>query len=120
MSIIAGSYTISYNSVSLGVTELDSVRLSHTPEYEDILGDNFGASIQDGVYRGGNAYVDMVLLEWYKANTTLNDVMSAFWPYITNTTANWGQIGTIGVLATSLAKTLLLTAVSGTPAAAAP
>lgn len=106
MSFIAGPYTLTYNAQTLGIVE-DAINMELTPVVDPIVGDNLGGSIQDGVYRGGNMYLDMVLQEYNAAGA-----LAAFWPYADA----YGKIGTPGVLLSGVAKALVLTAVAGTTA----
>lgn len=114
MGFIAGGYTVSFNAVAVGQIE-DGVEMEHVPYYEDIRGDNMGDTIQDGVYRGGDMFMSFTMLE-YNAAAGAAATPPAWWPYH-NT---WGRIGTIGVLQTSLALAVVLTAVAGTSAATLP
>jgi len=107
MTFIAGPYTMTYNSLSLGIIE-DAIRLEITPSEDGIQGDNLGDTIQDGVYRGGNCYIDIVMQEYNAAGA-----LAAFAPWH----ATFGNIGQVGILKSSLAQTLVLTAVAGTGAA---
>jgi hypothetical protein len=110
MSFISGPYTLTYGASPLGIIE-DAASLEITPSEDGIQGDNYGDSIQDGVYRGGNCYLDLVLQEYNAAGA-----LSAFWPFH----ATFGHMGQVGTLKSSFAAALVLTAVSGTPAASAP
>lgn len=106
MSFIAGHYTVTYNAQTLGIVE-DAIQLEITPAVDPIVGDNYGASVQDGVYRGGNCFIDMVLQEF---NAT--GALDAFWPFADT----FGKLGVVGTLLSSFAAALVLTAVSGTTA----
>lgn len=101
MGFVAGPYTATFNSVTLGQLELDSLKVTFTNGQDDITGDNFGEAIQDGVYRGGNCYLDMMCLEYDSLITAL-----AGHPYI----ATPGIVGTLGSLISAASmKTLVLT-----------
>lgn len=106
MSFIAGPYTVTYNSNSLGVIE-DAPQIEVTPSVDGIVGDNYADSIQDGVYRGGNMYCDMVLQEYNAAGA-----LAAFWPFADA----FGKLGQVGTLLSSFAAALVFTAVTGTTA----
>lgn len=106
MSFIAGPYTVTYDSNTIGIVE-DAPSFEVTPAIDPIVGDNMGDSVQDGVYRGGNFFVDMVLQEYNQAGGK-----AAFWPYH----ATFGVIGVLGTLLSSYAKALVFTAVAGTTA----
>jgi hypothetical protein len=99
MTFIAGGYTATIAGLNLAQIE-DGIELEHVPFYEDIRGDNLGDSLQDGVYRGGDCYMNLTLLEFDAAGA-----QAAFWPYA----AVWGRAGIIGVLQTSLALQIVLT-----------
>jgi len=113
MSFIAGDYTVTYNDVDIGVVE-DGFELEFTQAYEDVRGDNLGDTLQDGIFRGYNATISAILLE---ANNAA--LRQAVWPFYTTAgnLTDWGVIGTLGVLATSKAKALVLTKIAGNPAA---
>lgn len=103
MAFIAGAYTVTYNSADIGQIE-NGIRLLWAPGEEEITGDLLGDSVQDGVYRGGNAWLELTMIEY---NAT--GAGTAFWPW----SDTFGKAGTIGVLSSSLAKVLVLTKVSG-------
>ena len=109
MAFIAGPYTVTYGGNALGVIE-DAPALEMTASVDPISGDNLGDSIQDGVYRGGNLYFDMVLQEYNAAGAA-----AAFWPY-----GALGVMGQVGRLLTAVDAALVLTAVAGTSASATP
>ena len=109
MAFIAGPYTVTYNSLALGILE-DAPSLEMTGSVDPIVGDNYGDSVQDGVYRGGNLFFDMVLQEYNAAGAA-----AAFWPY-----AALGTMGQVGRMISSMAQGLVFTAVAGTTASALP
>jgi len=104
MAFIAGGYTATWNSLALGQTA-DGYRLS--------TGDLYGETPQDAVIRGADLVVAMRLIEYSAAA-----IQTLKWPI---STTKW-TVESIGFLAvaSSLAKELVLTAVSGTPAASTP
>jgi hypothetical protein len=112
-TFIAGRYTGTYNAVDVGITD-QGYELEQTSSQEAIEeSDAYGASFIDGIYRGGNVYLQF-LCKAYKAGS-----IAPFWP--------WGSLGVmataaapIGRLASAVAKATVLTAVANTPAAAAP
>jgi len=116
MSFLAGAYSVQWNSLSLGQTE-NGIEFSE-PGFsgEPIRGDNLGPNAdQDGVFLPGNAYCDMVLLEYNAA--ALRSLVSQ--PYVaqnaTGTLITPGVSGVAGLpgqLWTSLAKVLVLTKVN--------
>ena len=111
-TLIAGQYTVTYNSSSMGIMEGDAgvPTISQSAHEENINNtDKYGKSSIDGVYQGGDFFCSFTCME-YKAST-----IAAWWPY--------GSIGAMGVIARlrySLASALVLTAVAGTPAESSP
>lgn len=110
MTFVAGPYTCTWNALAMGVTE-DGFELGVQHFEEAIRGDNMGDTIQDAVHRGTGITFETVLEE-YDAAT----LPSILWPYH----ATFGQHGQAGVLDTSKAKILVLTAVAGTTASTRP
>lgn len=106
MTFIAGPYTATWNSQSLGTVE-EGFFLNMQLSHEEIRGDFLGRSILDGVYLGGACYIDCVLEEF-----DLTGVQTAVFPG----GADWGSVDTPGKLLSSSANPLVLTAVSGTNA----
>jgi hypothetical protein len=107
MTFIAGPYTVTYGGNTLGITER-GFELEYTSFAEPIIGDNLGDSKQDGVYRGGNLFINFILSEM-----DLAGVQAAFWPYGTI-----GAVGQVGRLQTNIAVALAFSEVAGTTAAA--
>jgi hypothetical protein len=106
MAFIAGPYTVTYNSLALGILQ-DGIEFEFLPTGDEITGDNLGASVQDGVYRGGNLFLNFTIQEFNAAAAA-----SAMWPWADAL----GKVGNIGALHTSFAKPVVLTRVSGTNA----
>jgi len=104
MAHISGPYAWSYNSFTLGVMN-DAPRLRFSNSVDTIVGDNLGDTIQDGVFRGHNLYVDLILNEFNAAAA-----QEAFWPYA-NT---FGRIGQVGDRLLTYAKRLEATAIDPT------
>jgi len=122
-TFIAGPYAGTYNAGALGLTQ-DGFEVRLRAEHELIAdSDVYGQSVIDMVYRGGNCLVSMLGIEFGKMGNK-----SAIWPYgaINNTTLGsvpaFGFMGTVGRLAvgSSMIKAFVLTAISGTTAAASP
>lgn len=130
MTFIAGAYTAtvrkrlngdlegtiaSPTDTPLGQIE-DGINVEFTQAFEPVRGDNMGDSIQDGVFRGGDCFMDFSLVEW-----DLALISGVFWPGADNTNtvatafANLGTLesGYIGRLATSLAFPIVLTKLTG-------
>ena len=110
MTFVAGPYTSTLAASALGITE-NGFELTHRDEADIIRGDNLGQTDQDWVYRGGQTLLNTVLQEYDAAGA-----LAAFWPYH----ATFGRHGQAGVLGSSVAAALVLTAVAGTTASAAP
>lgn len=111
-SLLAGQYTVTWNSVSLGIMEGDQgVPTISQQTAAEMVGntDAYGKSNIDGIYQGANWFAQFTCME-YRAGS-----IAAFWPYGT-----LGVMGTIGRLLYSLSAALVLTAIAGTPAAATP
>ncbi len=119
---MAGAYTVLWNSLALGDTDLNSLQLEWMLHYEPIVGDSGGDVVQDLIYQGASAFINMVLLEANAAG------IAAAWPYGLSQTGAQGVIqdlaGTptnvIGTLHTTtpyLAKAMTLTPYAYTPAA---
>lgn len=118
MTFIAGPYTATYTppggaALALGITQ-DGFDLQWTQHGDVIRGDNLGESIQDGVWRGHDCYLEMLCEEFdaaalYGAHTT---TASAMWPGSTH----FGRHGQVGRLFSALAGSLILTKVAGTGA----
>lgn len=108
---IAGQYTTTWNSVSVGVTR-QGFELQMMLRQEVIAEtDAYGESTIDYIYRGGDAFVQWNSRSYIPGST------APFWP--------WGG-GTLGVmanasnpiagLASAVAQPLVLTALANTPA----
>ncbi len=109
-TFISGAYTGTFNSAALGITE-DGYALQSEPKSEVInKSDVYGDATIDAIHRGVDWFVQTEFME-YKAGPLS---VWAFWQ------SAIGVQGTIGVLASSLAFPLVLTATAGTPAAATP
>lgn len=110
MTFVAGPYTGVWNSLALGITE-DGFDWELQEGEEQITGDNMGDTIQDHVYRGHFLNIETVLEEFDTAA-----LPTILWPFH----ATLGTHGQAGVLGTSKAKPLVLTAVLGTTASTRP
>lgn len=117
MSFIAGPSTSTYDTSTLGQIE-DGYDLEWVTFADEIRGDNFAQALQEIIYRGTDAAINYIMLEYNQAGA-----QKAFWPYHA-TFGTMGQVGRIvasGIGASAaLAKSLVLTAVAGTTAAAVP
>lgn len=111
-SFIAGGYTATWNSLALGQAA-DGYRISHQVFKQLVTGDTYAEAPQEAIYRGAEATIQFTLVEFGEGG-----IQSIKWPY---SATKW-QIGTVGRadVISAIAKTLVLTAVAGTPAAASP
>lgn len=107
-SVVAGEYTATYNSNAIGLTE-DGYRIIWSFEKEEVTADSYGDAVLDGVYRGGNCFVEFNAKAYLAAA-----IAGMIWPYH----ATYGVVGIVGRLdvASSIASALVLTDVTGTPA----
>lgn len=69
---IAGDYVWSFGTGQPAAADLigitaDAATFRMEWSAEEVRGDNLGDTIQDGIYRGGNCYLELVLQEWNKA-----------------------------------------------------
>lgn len=118
-SFVAGRYSGTYNAVDVGMTR-DGYEVEQDADIDEIgETDAWGASVIDGIWRGGNCFMQFNSEE-YKAGS-----LGAFWPYGNAVAAGAGVLGTllntagttpIGTLASVLAKSMVLTVTPGTPA----
>lgn len=111
-AFIAGRYTCTWNALAAGITA-DGFRLNHKFFKRLITGDNFAETPQDAVFRGAEMFIGWTAIQYDAAAFP-----TVMWPY-GSTFYDMGVIGRTDV-GSSVAKSLILTAVSGTPAAAAP
>ena len=112
MGFIAGRYTATYNALALGQTA-DGFRLNWQLFGQEIRGDAFGQTVQDTVNQGADMDLAARFIEYNAAA-----MASAMWP-LSATPWDMGVVGRLDV-GSSIAKAIVLTAVSGTPAAAVP
>lgn len=112
MSFIAGAYTATLGGSTLGQIEA-GFTLDFSFMKRIITGDTLAESPQDAVFRGAQASIQYTLLE-YNALAAL----SAMFPYGSVFLNMSAPVGVIDVTS-SKHKQLILTAVTGTPAAVA-
>lgn len=106
MSFIAGPYALTYNAQSLG-TIAQPIDFELMQFGQRIEGNHLGRSLLDGVYQGGDLFLNFILNEFDAAAAR-----SAFWPFA----ASFGLVGQPGALYSSFAQALVLTALAGTNA----
>lgn len=103
-----GYYTCTYGSTPADLGLVHGVRrLRRRYRAQPIQADRFGDMQIDGVFRGGDVFLQMIFKEWTAA------VKAALWPF----DSDFGDIGSMGKLLTDLAAPLVMTVESGSPAA---
>jgi hypothetical protein len=111
---VAGSYTVTYNSVAIGVIE-DGFNLEFSNRADMITGDNLGDIIQDGIFRGVDGVtVDMTLIEAGKGETA-----GIQWP-LNSTFGFINAVSTVpyvGYTMSSLSLVMVCTLLTGPPGA---
>lgn len=128
IACVAGPYNATFNAVSLGAatgtgtTSLTTDGYTITQDMKAELvqqTDQYGDSIIDGIYRGGNCFVDAESKTFIQGSTT------PFWPQGGTLAAGGGTplLGTMlnvavpmGTQLSTLAAALVLAAVTNTPA----
>ena len=117
MAFIAGSYAVTYDPpgapaiATVGQIQ-QGVLLEHRVFKEYITGDTMARMRQDAVFQGQDQFVEFRLMEYDATNAA-----SIFWPY----GSAWLTLSAvIATLDSANAGSLLLTALAGSPAAAAP
>lgn len=84
-AFVAGRYFNSFASIDTGISD-NGIAIQQESRWETIeASDNYGDSIIDGVYRGGNFYLE------YDCKAFKQGSMNPFWP--------WGGQGSIGGVA---------------------
>jgi hypothetical protein len=113
MAFYSGPYTATYGDVSIGMVE-DGFSFSYRRTVENIVTDAAGDSPLDAVHRGVSATLSFILSEYDKAILT-----TMMWPFIDagGSAAEFGELGQVGRLDTTMAKQLVMTActVTNTP-----
>ncbi len=112
MAFIAGPYTATWNSLACGQAQ-EGYETSHEFFWEEIYGDSYGRSPQEGIYQGGQMDCG-----WNAVDFSAAAMQTLFWP-VSATIYNLGVPGRSAV-GSAMAKTLILTAVAGTTAATVP
>lgn len=118
-NFVAGQYTATYNAKALGQTA-DGYRLSHQVFKRLVTGDAGGDTPQDAIYRGMEVMLSFRLIE--ALATGVDDLI---YPYAATvgTPLSMGVIGRTDVRGNAagdpvpIVKSLILTALAGTPAA---
>lgn len=121
--VLAGPFTLAYtpsggSAASLGIIGPEGIRLTKNYACRPITSDLYGRdTILDGVYQGGNLYLEFLLQEANKAN-----VKAMAFPFNVTTTSGStmsleNELGVPGKLWSTGGGVLVLTAVTGTKAA---
>ena len=63
MTFVAGPYSATFNAEDLGNTER-GYELEYNFHEEPVIVDNFGESKVDGIYLGGDCFVNFVMQEY--------------------------------------------------------
>lgn len=111
MGFIAGKYSLTLGGSTVGQIS-QGITISHQFSKQIIIGDNFAETAQDAVFRGANVFCAYTLLEWNAAAAR-----EALWPY---GSAYLTMSDVIGVLDSDQVSQIVMTALSGTPAASTP
>jgi hypothetical protein len=114
MAFIAGTFGVSYDAATIGITS-GGITIEHYVNKQLITGDNKGLTPQDAVYQGEEVFVQFTCIEADNAKLKL-----AMWPYETAT--GLGKLGVIGRtdVGSAIFKALVLSSTAATPAAAQP
>lgn len=112
MAFIAGQFTATWNALAIGQTA-DGFKLNWKFFKRLITGDNMAQTPQDAVYQGAEMFIGYTCISYDAAA-----VQTVMWPY-SATRWDMGVIGRTDV-GSAIAKSLVLTAVAGTPAATLP
>lgn len=117
-TVIAGAYTATMAAASMGQQE-DGFRLRLSFAKEEIRSNTYGDSVIDAVYRGGNCFLTGVFIE--SASVILKagvGPLNPFNPYgAGGSVSGLGFMGVVGRLDFALTGAVVLTAVTGLPAA---
>ncbi len=104
-AVIAGGYTSTYNSVAMGQQE-DGFRLRNSYAKEEVRSNTYGESVIEGVYRGGNCYLQGVFIE--RASVLKVAAACPANPY----SSAHGAMGLVGRLDFGLAMPIVMTAIA--------
>lgn len=105
-----GNYAMTYDGTSVGIMEGEGIILRYRTHEKPIVGSvPYGDTKIDGIYRGLNALLLVTFREW---NTP---VKKAIWPWYSG--GFDGRVGLRGQLGSAIAKQIVLTAETNSPAA---
>ena len=115
IAAVAGPYKGTYNATNIGICSDDGFKLRHTFAQDMVENsDQYGRTIIEGFYLGGNSYLDFTMLEWTAVLPRLFD------PYSADAGLLFSTAMPISRAMTGLALPVVLTATAGTPAATKP
>jgi hypothetical protein len=121
-NFIAGAYTGTYNSVNLGLTE-DGWHLKWQFDHDMVdKTDGYGTTLIEMFIIGCQVWVGGTFKEWSDAGDDGDEPIRVVAPYNTWPPEGAGEFG-LGIISrasSALAKALVLTSTTGTPAAANP
>lgn len=106
MTFIAGAYTATYNSTTIGATE-EGFEILESPHEQEIKTDEFGETVVDKVNLGNTTRIRLTFVEYDSIKTAL---------YAAHTQGD--PKAKTGRLVSASAAALVLTPVAGTTAAA--
>ncbi len=111
-----GPYTATYDNnagggaVDMGLVE-GARRVQQTAEGTDIRSDQFGETVIDGIYQGGNMFALTTFKLWKNLIHAADGTQDYLWPF-----AAMGASGVHGRSYVEIAGSLVFTAIAGTPA----
>lgn len=112
-AFMVGQYAVTYNAIALGLMEGEEgvpTLIQRLLSKKINSSDKWGDMLIDAIRRGVDFQLKMVCLEALKAS-------GAIWPF---GSTQGLLVSPLGTLHTALAKTLVMTALAGTPAATSP
>lgn len=119
MSVVAGPYRSTLGAVDLGIMEKGyNMTLGLDMENVDDT-DAYGSTVIEQVLRGSECGIDFICKEYKAAPLSLVTANMGTTRMVATGTSSY-KPGQVGVLATTLAGILILTATTGTPAASSP
>lgn len=118
-NFVAGPYTATYNAKALGQTA-EGFTISHQFLKRLVQGDAYGQTPQDAVYQGREQFVSARFIEAMEAG--VRDLVEPYadvpeTPYYLGRPGVLDVRGVGGSSPQAIAKSLVLTAIAGTPAA---
>ena len=115
---IAGAYTGAYNALSLGIMSDEGFILGFQPMADEVNEtDQFGATLIEMIYRGGNWKIRFRTKEW---NAGMQGAFQVWGAHNNSNNPPAFALGIIGRLGSAVSKALVLTSTAGTPAATSP